>query len=63
MIHALAVLDDDAFEQVADVLAAIGGGFEEVEDLLPLDDGDRVAFLSKSATMASWCTRSASRSS
>ena len=39
------MLDDDAFEQVGDVLAAVGRGFEEVEDLLPLDDGDRVALV------------------
>ena len=37
------MLDDDAFEHVGDVLAAIGGLFEEVEDLLPLDDDDGVA--------------------
>ncbi len=42
-VHPSAVLDDDAFEQVGDVLAPVGGGLEEVEDLLPLDDGDRVA--------------------
>ena len=44
-IHALAVLDDHAFEQIADVLAAVGRRLEEVEDLLPLDDGDRIALL------------------
>ena len=31
--------------RLRDVLAAVGGGFEEVEDLLPLDDDDRIAFL------------------
>ena len=40
-----AVLDDHAFEEVADVFAPVSGGLEEVEDLLPLDDSDRVAFL------------------
>src|SRR5436190_1101695 len=36
------VLDDDAFEDVGDVLAAIRGLLEEVQDLLPLDDDDGV---------------------
>ena len=44
-VHPLAVLDDDAFEQVGDVLAAVGRRLEEVEDLLPLDDRDRIALL------------------
>ena len=44
-IRASGVLDDDAFEHVGDVLAAIGRGLEEVEDLLPLDDRDRVLLL------------------
>src|SRR5687767_6955424 len=44
-IHRLPVLDDDAFEQIADVLAAVRGCLEEVEDLLPLDHRDRVALL------------------
>ena len=39
---ALSVLDDDAFEHVGAVLATVGGLFEQVEDLLPLDDGDGV---------------------
>jgi hypothetical protein len=30
-------------EQVGDVLAAIGGGLEEIEDLLPLDHRDRIS--------------------
>src|SRR5581483_10564051 len=42
---ALRVLDDDAFEQVGDVLAAVGRGLEEVEDLLPLDHRDRIALV------------------
>ncbi len=41
----LAVLDDDAFEQIGDVLASIGCRFEEVQDLFPLDDDDRIALL------------------
>ena len=42
-IHpASGVLDDDAFEHVGDVLAPIGGGFEEIEDLFPLDDRDGI---------------------
>src|SRR5437762_13527141 len=36
------VLDDDAFEHVRYVLAAIRGLFEEVENLLPFHDRDRV---------------------
>src|SRR2546421_3048739 len=36
------VLHDDPLEDVGDVLAAVGGLFEEVQDLLPLDDLDRV---------------------
>ena len=40
-----AVLHDDAFEHVGDVLAAVGGVLEQVEDLLPLHDDDRVALL------------------
>src|SRR5438876_4124417 len=36
------VLHDDPLEDVGDVLAAVGGLFEEVQDLLPLDDFDRV---------------------
>ena len=32
------VLDDDALEDVGHVLAAVGGLFEQVEDLLPLDE-------------------------
>src|SRR4030095_9650543 len=39
------VFDDDAFEQIGDVFAAVGGGLEEVEDLLPLDYRNRVALL------------------
>src|SRR5438093_2812373 len=38
------VLHDDALEDVGDVLAAVGGLFEELQDLLPLDDLDRVLF-------------------
>ena len=41
----LAVLDDDAFEDVGDVLAAVGGVLEEVEHLLPLHHDDRIALL------------------
>src|SRR5215203_6611513 len=36
------VLDDDAFEHVGDILAAIGGLLEEVQDLLPLHDHDGI---------------------
>jgi hypothetical protein len=32
------VFDDDAFEQIGDILTAVGGFFEKVEYLLPLDD-------------------------
>src|SRR5678815_3128654 len=39
------VFDHDAFEQVRDVFAAIGGSLEEVENLLPLDHRDRVPLL------------------
>src|SRR6266850_175047 len=39
------VLDHDAFEDVGDVLAAIGGLLEKVQDLLPLHDDDRVLLL------------------
>src|SRR5258705_12280567 len=39
------VLDDDALEDVGDVLAAIGGLFEEVQDLLPFHDDDGVLFI------------------
>ena len=60
-IRRSAVLDDDAFEHVGDVLAAVGGVLEEVEDLLPLDDRDRVASPPRTAGAApSWWTRSAS---
>ena len=48
-VHRLRVLDDDAFEHVGDVFAAIGGLLEEVEDLLPLDDRDRVLLLFEQA--------------
>src|SRR5262245_45597200 len=40
-----AVLDDDTLQEISYVFAAIGGGFQEVEDLLPLDHDDRVALL------------------
>src|SRR5262245_47120956 len=39
------VLDDDAFEDVRDVFTPVGGSLQEVEDFLPLDDGDRIALL------------------
>jgi hypothetical protein len=41
----LAVPDHDAFDQVAHVLAPIRGRLEDVEDLLPFDDRDRVGLL------------------
>src|SRR5688500_7583911 len=37
------MLEDDALDDVGDVLAAVGGVLEVLVDLLPLDDGDRVA--------------------
>src|SRR5215207_7792600 len=39
------VLHDHAFHDVGDVLAAVRGLLEKVEDLLPLDDRDRIALL------------------
>src|SRR3954451_11469874 len=36
------VLHDDAFEDVGDVLAAVRGLLEKIQDLLPLDDRDGV---------------------
>src|SRR5215204_2669929 len=39
------VLHDDALEDVGDVFAAVGGLFEEVQNLFPLDDGDSVGFV------------------
>src|SRR6476619_3327141 len=39
-----AVLDDDALENVRDVLAAIGSALEKVERFFPLDDAQRIAF-------------------
>src|SRR4051795_7403661 len=36
------VLHDDALEDVGDVLAAVRGLLEKIEDLLPLDDRDGV---------------------
>ena len=48
---------------VGDVLAPVGRFFEEVEDLLPLDDGDGVLLFPKSDCTAAWCARSASFSS
>ena len=47
-----AVLDDDAFDDVGDVLAAIGGLLEEIERLLPLDDDDRIGLLVEEAATA-----------
>ena len=44
-ITALSVLDHDAFEDVGDVLAAVGRLFEEVERFLPLHDHDRIALV------------------
>src|SRR5437762_10008345 len=44
-IARLPVLDDDAFEHVGYVFAAVGGILEEVEHLLPLDHGDRILLL------------------
>src|SRR4029453_18428397 len=41
----LPVLDDDAFEDVGDILAPVGRLLEEVQYLLPLDDGDWIFFL------------------
>jgi hypothetical protein len=38
------VLHDYAFDQVGDVLAVVGDDLEDVEDLLPLHDGEGVAF-------------------
>ena len=42
---ALAVLDDDAFEKIRDVLASIGRRFEKVQNLLPLDHDNRISLL------------------
>src|SRR5688572_28415301 len=39
----LRVLVDDAFEEVAHVFAPVRGRLEKVENLLPLDDGNRIA--------------------
>ena len=39
------MFDDHALEQIRDVLTSVGGGFEEVQDLFPLDDDDGIAFL------------------
>src|SRR4030095_2251658 len=39
------VFDDDAFEQIGDVFTAVGGGYEEVEDLRHLDYRNRIALL------------------
>src|SRR4051812_29032198 len=39
------VLHNDAFEDVGDILAAIGGLLEKIEDLLPLHDRDGVLFV------------------
>jgi hypothetical protein len=41
MAQALRMLEDDALDDVGHVLAAIGGGLQQLVDLLPLDDGDR----------------------
>src|SRR5215475_9581496 len=41
----LGVLEDDALDDVGDVLAAIGRGLEVLVDLLPLDDDDRILLL------------------
>ena len=43
------VLDDYALEHVRDVLAPVRRVLEKVQDLLPLDDGDRVALLFEEA--------------
>src|SRR5712691_2472246 len=40
-----AVLHDNIFEKIGHVLAAIGRALQKVEDLLPLDHGDRIALL------------------
>src|SRR6185437_16862896 len=37
-------LDDDAFDDVGDILAFIHGGFDDLEDFLPLNDLDGVFF-------------------
>src|SRR4051812_4162341 len=41
------VLHDDAFEHVGDVLAAVRGLFEKIEDLLPLDHRDGVLLVAE----------------
>src|SRR6266481_1568941 len=40
-------LEDDAFDDVGDVLALIDGGLDDSENLLPLDDLDGVRFFVK----------------
>ena len=35
-------LENDAFDHVGDVFALVDGGFDDLEDLFPLDDLDRV---------------------
>jgi hypothetical protein len=39
------VLHDDTIEHVGNVLAEVGRILEKIQDLLPLDDRDRVALL------------------
>src|SRR5436190_10898207 len=41
--NGLLVLQDDALEDDGDVLAGVGGGLEGLDDLLRLDDEDRIA--------------------
>src|SRR5208337_695222 len=41
------VLQDDALDDIGDVFALINGGFDDLENLLPLDDLNRVLFLFK----------------
>jgi hypothetical protein len=38
-------LDDDAFDYVGDVFTFVDGGFDDFEDLFPLDDLDGIFFL------------------
>ena len=54
------MFDDDPFEQIRDVLASIGRRLEEVEDLFPLDNHNRIPLLVEEGDDGILCTRSAS---
>src|SRR4051794_7787093 len=41
------VFQDHAFDDVGDVLATIGGRLEQLVQLFPLDDRDRILFLAE----------------